>query len=99
MVRAMVRVRVMVMVRVGLRLGLGFGVRVKLNPKLDVNVNKSRRMCVLNKRKRDNLHAVKGQKAPTSYGRLIRKKYLACKVELAELKGVDYEKNSEGVYD
>ena len=41
----------------------------------------------------DNLHAVKGQKAPTSYGRL-RKKYLACKVELAELKGVDYEKTN-----
>ena len=45
----------------------------------------------------DNLlvHAVKGQKAPTSYG-LLRKKYLACKVELAELKGVDYEKESQG---
>jgi hypothetical protein len=52
-------------------------------------------MCVLNNRKTDKLHDVKGQKAPSSYG-LLKKKYLACIVELAELKGVDYEKKSQG---
>jgi hypothetical protein len=52
-------------------------------------------MCVLNNRKTDNLHDIKGKKAATSYG-LLRKKYLACKVELEERKGVDKEKKSQG---
>ncbi len=44
-------------------------------------------MSVLNNRTTDNLHEVIVKKATSSYG-LLKMKYVACKGEITELKGV-----------
>ncbi len=48
----------------------------------------------LNNIKTDKLHNIRGKKAMSSYG-LLRKKCVACKVELAGLKGVVYETKTQ----
>jgi hypothetical protein len=52
-------------------------------------------MSGLNNIKTDKLHNVRGKKAMSSYG-LLKKKYVARKVELAGLKGVVYETKTQG---